>query len=97
MESGAPVLHRWRKQRLTSELLDRIRATREVDGRDAESTAGVIDSQSAKGTATVEAATSGMSSTSTCAAAERDDVVITGLVSPSVVTARVWPSDGPSQ
>ncbi|MFK0025009.1 hypothetical protein [Streptomyces sp. NPDC090798] len=59
---------------MTSELPDRLRATHEAEGRDAEPTAGVIDSQSAKDTTTVEAATSGMSSTSTCAAAKRDDV-----------------------
>jgi transposase len=60
---------RWRKQGLIGESNDRLRATREAEGRDAEPTAGAIDSQSAKDTSTVEAATSGMSPTSTCAAA----------------------------
>ncbi|MEU5642574.1 transposase, partial [Streptomyces milbemycinicus] len=51
---------RWRKQGLIGEFHDRLRAaTREGQGRDAQPTAGVIDSQSAKGTSTVEAATSG--------------------------------------
>ncbi|MGY0063631.1 IS5 family transposase [Streptomyces sp. LZ34] len=54
---------RWRKQGLISEFHDRLRAAmREAQGRDAEPTAGVIDSQSAKGTSTVEAATSGYDS-----------------------------------
>jgi transposase len=51
---------RWRKQGLIGEFHDRLRAaTRQAQGRDAEPTAGAIDSQSAKGTSTVEAATSG--------------------------------------
>ncbi|MGW7674143.1 transposase, partial [Streptomyces sp. NPDC054775] len=51
---------RWRKQELIGEFHDRLRAAmREAVGRDVEPTAGVVDSQSAKGTSTVEAAISG--------------------------------------
>lgn len=51
---------RWRRQGLVGEFHDRPRAaTREAAGRDAEPTAGAIDSQTAKGTSTVPAATSG--------------------------------------
>ncbi|MEJ8632347.1 IS5 family transposase [Streptomyces sp. MS2.AVA.5] len=51
---------RWRKNGLVKELHDRLRGqVREAEGRDAEPTAAIIDSQSVKGAASVPAATRG--------------------------------------
>lgn len=51
---------RWRDQGLAQEFHDRLRGkVRESEGRDAEPTAAVIDSQSVKGAASVPAATRG--------------------------------------
>ncbi|MFD6321755.1 IS5 family transposase [Streptomyces sp. NPDC058442] len=79
---------RWRKQGLIDELHDRLRtATRHAEGRDAEPTAGVIDSQSAKGTSTVAAATSGYDSGKKVKGRKRHIVVDTlGLILAVMVT-----------
>ncbi|WP_456302773.1 IS5 family transposase [Streptomyces mirabilis] len=79
---------RWRKQGLTGEFHDRLRAaTRGAGGRDAEPTAGVIDSQSAKGTSTVEAATSGYDGGKKIKGRKRHIVVDTlGLILAVMVT-----------
>ncbi|MYX37022.1 MULTISPECIES: IS5 family transposase [unclassified Streptomyces] len=51
---------RWRDQGLIAEWHDRLRdRVRQVDGRDPEPTAGVIDAQSVKGAASVPAASRG--------------------------------------
>jgi transposase len=51
---------RWRDRGWIIELHDRLRArVREAAGRDAEPTAGIVDSQTARSTPTVNAATSG--------------------------------------
>ncbi|GAA3228191.1 hypothetical protein GCM10020256_40250 [Streptomyces thermocoprophilus] len=79
---------RWRKQGLIGEFHGRLRAaTREAQGRDAEPTAGVIDSQSAKGTSTVEAATSGYDGGKKIKGRKRHIVVDTlGLILAVMVT-----------
>ncbi|MGX4695266.1 transposase [Streptomyces sp. JNUCC 63] len=79
---------RWRKQGLIGEFHDRLRAaTREAEGRDAEPTAGVIDSQSAKGTSTVTAATSGYDGGKKIKGRKRHIVVDTlGLILAVLVT-----------
>ncbi|MFB7577369.1 IS5 family transposase [Streptomyces sp. NPDC093064] len=79
---------RWRKQGLIDEFHDRLRAaTREAQGRDAEPTAGVIDSQSAKGTSTVAAATSGYDGGKKIKGRKRHIVVDTlGLILAVMVT-----------
>ncbi|MBB1256851.1 transposase, partial [Streptomyces sp. OF3] len=62
-------------------------ATREAEGRDAEPTAGAIDSQSAKGTSTVEAATSGCDGGQNIKGRKRHIVVDTlGLILVVMVT-----------
>nr|WP_233616323.1 IS5 family transposase [Actinomadura harenae] len=51
---------RWEKQRVTLRMLDALRQqVRRLDGRDAEPTAGIIDSQSVKAADTVGRATRG--------------------------------------
>ncbi|MDX3434216.1 IS5 family transposase [Streptomyces sp. ME01-18a] len=79
---------RWRKQGLIGEFHDRLRAVmREAQGRDAEPTAGVIDSQSAKGTSTVKAATSGYDGGKNIKGRKRHIVVDTlGLILAVMVT-----------
>jgi transposase len=79
---------RWRKQGLIGEFHDRLRAaTRQAQGRDAEPTAGAIDSQSAKGTSTVEAATSGYDGGKKIKGRKRHIVVDTlGLILAVMVT-----------
>ncbi|QKV97195.1 IS5 family transposase [Streptomyces sp. NA02950] len=79
---------RWRKQGLIGEFHDRLRAAmREAQGRDTEPTAGVIDSQSAKGTSTVEAATSGYDSGKKIKGRKRHIMVDTlGLILAVMVT-----------
>ncbi|MFB6963548.1 IS5 family transposase [Streptomyces sp. NPDC056309] len=79
---------RWRKQGLIDEFHDRLRAaTREAQGRDAEPTAGAIDSQSAKSTSTVEASTSGYDGGKKIKGRKRHIVVDTlGLILAVVVT-----------
>ncbi|MEV5086097.1 IS5 family transposase [Streptomyces sp. NPDC056159] len=79
---------RWRKQGLIDEFHDRLRAaTREAQGRNAEPTAGVIDSQSAKSTSTVEASTSGYDGGKKIKGRKRHIVVDTlGLILAVVVT-----------
>ncbi|MET8537805.1 IS5 family transposase [Streptomyces sp. NPDC005065] len=53
-------LRRWRERGLIAELHDRLRGkVREEEGRSPEPTAGIIDSQSVKGAATVAAASRG--------------------------------------
>ncbi|MEU8687545.1 IS5 family transposase [Streptomyces sp. NPDC048665] len=52
--------HRWREHGLVKEFHDRLRGwVREAEGREAEPTAAVIDSQSVKGAASVSAVTRG--------------------------------------
>src|SRR5690606_33503284 len=70
------------------EFHGRLRAaTREAQGRDAEPTAGVIDSQSVKGTSTVEAATSGYDGGKKIKGRKRHIVVDTlGLILAVMVT-----------
>ncbi|WP_190195268.1 IS5 family transposase [Streptomyces minutiscleroticus] len=79
---------RWREQGLIGEFHDRLRAaTREAHGRDAEPTAGVIDSQSARGTSTVWAATSGYDAGKKIKGRKRHIVVDTlGLILAVMVT-----------
>ncbi|MFI1294499.1 IS5 family transposase [Streptomyces sp. NPDC020792] len=79
---------RWRKQGLIGEFHDRLRAaTREAQGRDTEPTAGAIDSQSAKGTSTVGAATSGYDGGKKIKGRKRHIVVDTlGLILAVMVT-----------
>ncbi|MFF4761108.1 transposase [Streptomyces sp. NPDC001292] len=79
---------RWRRQGLIDEFHDRLRAaTRDAEGRDAEPTAGVIDSQSAKGTSAVEAATSGYDGEKKIKGRKRHIVVdILGLILAVMVT-----------
>jgi transposase len=51
---------RWREKGLVAEFHDRLRArVRQAEGRDAEPTAGIIDSQSVKGAASVPASSRG--------------------------------------
>jgi transposase len=51
---------RWRRRDLVAELHDRLRGeVRRAEGRDAEPTAGIVDSQSVKAAASVPAATRG--------------------------------------
>ncbi|MFD7944333.1 IS5 family transposase [Streptomyces sp. NPDC059744] len=53
-------LRRWRERGLIAELHDRLRGrVREEEGRSPEPTAGIVDSQSVKGAATVAAASRG--------------------------------------
>jgi transposase len=52
---------RWEEQRVTLRLLDALREqVRLADGRDAEPSAGIIDSQSVKGADTVGCASRGL-------------------------------------
>ncbi|MGQ5656106.1 IS5 family transposase [Streptomyces sp. EKR5.2] len=80
---------RWRDQGLIGELHDRLRdRVRQIEGRDPEPTAGVIDAQSLKGAASVPAASRGFDGGKKVNGRKRHIVVDTlGLLLVVMVTA----------
>jgi transposase len=80
---------RWRDQGLAAEFHDRLRARcREVEGRDAEPTAGIIDAQSVKAAASVRSESRGFDGGKKVNGRKRHIVVDTlGLVLAVLVTA----------
>ncbi|MFJ5218229.1 IS5 family transposase, partial [Streptomyces sp. NPDC088354] len=80
---------RWRDQGLIGELHDRLRdRVRQIEGRDPEPTAGVIDAQSLKGAASVPAASRGFDGGKRINGRKRHIVVDTlGLLLVVMVTA----------
>ncbi|MEV7675914.1 IS5 family transposase [Streptomyces sp. NPDC088752] len=86
---------RWRENALTREFHDRLRErVREAEGRDAEPTAGIVDSQSVKGDAVVDAASRGFDGGKLVNGRKRHLVVdclglvLAVLVTPASVTDR---------
>lgn len=80
---------RWRRRGLTAELHDRLRdRVRRAEGRDAEPTAGIVDSQSVKAAASVPAASRGFDGGKKINGRKRHIVVDTlGLLLSVAVTA----------